>query len=286
MSPVQSTSAEATSKGQPVRVLDRPPIVRAAVEAGNLVGRALLQLRREPAELISALAFPVVAVLLFGYVFGSAISVPGGGDYRAFLMPGLFGMTMVFGLAGTAMYVVTDTSRGVTDRLRAMPLTPGSVLLGRSGADLALALVDLVALVGVGLLVGWRIESGPAAAVAAIGLLLWLRIALVWVGIWLGLLMRTPETAMRTFGLMLPVAMLSNAFVAPDLMPRWLQAVAEWNPLSSTVAAARELFGNPGSPSDGSWVATHAIEMAVVWPAVLLLVFVPAALHRYRGLGR
>jgi ABC-2 type transport system permease protein len=278
---------------EPVADLRPPPATspvtrarRSAVETAELVKRSVIHLLREPAELIGTLAFPVVAVLLFGYVFGSAMAVPGGGDYRTFLMPGLFGMTMMFGLANTAMYVVTDNHRGVTDRFRAMPLRRGSVLLGRASSDVLLSVVDLVALVGMGLVIGWRAEGGLLAAAGAIALLLWLRFGLVWLGIWFGLSIRTPETAMKAFGMIMPLAMLSNAFVAPQLMPRWLQVVAEWNPLSSTVAATRELFGNPGVVADGSWIASNPLLMAIVWPAVLLAVAVPAALSRYRRLSR
>lgn len=195
-------------------------------------------------------------------------------------------MTMMFGIANTAMYLVTDVSRGVTDRFRAMPLVRGPVLLGRAGSDVLLSVVDLVFLIGMGLVIGWRADGGLLAAAGAVALLLWLRLALVWAGIWLGLVIRTPETAMKAFGMIMPLAMLSNAFVAPELMPNWLQVVAEWNPLSSTVAASRELFGNPGVPVDGSWIADNALLMAFVWPLVIMLVTVPAALRRYGRLSR
>lgn len=256
-----------------------------ATDSWTLAKRELVHLVRQPADLIGTLAFPVISVLLFGYVFGSAMSIPGGGDYRAFLMPGLIALTMAFGVANTAMYVVTDTSRGITDRFRAMPVARGAVLSGRAIADLLTTAVDLVMLFAVGAAIGWRPGGGIASALVAIALLFWLRFAITWVGVLVGLAVRSPESAMRSFGLVLPFGMLSNAFVAPELMPSWLGAVAAWNPLSATVAATRELFDAPGVVG-GTFVADNALLLAIVWPAVIVAVAAPLAIRRYRDLGR
>ena len=158
------------------------------------------------------------------------------------------------------------------------------MVVGRCGADLLNSAAGLAVLIGCGLVVGWQAHNGPAATLAAIGLLLLLRFALLWLGIYLGLVIRNPEAVNIVQILVWPVGFLANTFVAPDTMPGWLGTIAEWNPLSSTVAAARELFGNPGWGGD-SWVAQHAILMAVVWPVVLTAIFFPLSVRRYRRLS-
>lgn len=250
--------------------------------------RYLLHLVHKPDEVVGTLMIPVLAVLLFGFVFGGAMgAVMGapGGEYREFLMPGLFALTMAFGIGNTTIAVVGDVGRGVVDRFRTMPMAPSALLAGRSVADVVSALVDLAVLAGMGLLIGWQWHNGLLSALAALGLLLWLRLAFTWIGIYLGLVVRSPEAAMKFFSLVFPLAMVADTFVPTSTMPGWLVPVAEWNPLSATVIAARELFGNPVAGGD-SWLAQNALLMALVWPLVLLLVFVPLAVRRFRRLSR
>lgn len=264
----------------------RPERFRVAFsDALTMTRRHLRYWWRSPEEVVGALAFPLVSVLLFGYVFGSAMAVPGGADYKEYLLPGLFGMTMVFGLVNTVAAVVADRERGVTDRFLAMPVATSSILAGRAAADLVRAVADLVVLIGCGHLVGWRWHQGTAAALAAVGLLLLLRFALIWAGIYVGLVLRSPDAAAVLYPLVLPFAMIANTFVPPALMPGWLGAVAEANPMSATVAATRELFGNPSVPG-GSWLDEYAVPLAVGWPLLLLVLFVPLAVRRYRRAGR
>ena len=250
----------------------------------TLAGRHLGHLRRRPAELAGAVGFPILLLLMFVFLLGGMMRAPGG-DYRQTLAPGLFTLTMLFGLSATMIAVVTDAQRGITDRFRSMPLSGAAVLGGRAVADLLVSTIALVALLLAGLVVGWRPTGGVGGVLAAVGLLLWLRFALLWVGIWLGLLVRGPGavTAVQTFEF--PFAFLSGVFAAPASMPLVLGVLAEWNPLSSTAAAARQLFGNPGWEG-GSWVAANAVPMAVLWPAVIVAVFAPLAVRRYRELGR
>jgi ABC transporter DrrB family efflux protein len=255
------------------------------IDAWSIAGRDLRHWIREPVSIIFRLLYPIISVLLFGYVFGSAIVVEGGGNYREFLMPGLFAMTMMFGIGETMVAVVTDSAKGVTDRFRSMPMTRSGVVAGRSIADILSATLDLSILVICGLAVGWRWHNGIGEALAAVGLLLLLRFSVIWVGIYMGLLVRTPEAANNLYALLFPITMLANTFVSPSQMPDWLGVIAEWNPLSSTVAATRELFGNPGIEGT-SWIAQNAVLMAVVWPVLLIAVFMPLAVLRYRRLSR
>lgn len=257
----------------------------AAVDSWTLTCRTLRHWARQPAPLVLGLLFPVLMVLMFGYLFGGQMQVPGGGGYREFLMPGMFAMTMVFGVETTFAAVSADAARGVTDRFRSMPIAPSAVVVGRCMADLLNSAVGLAVMVACGRAVGWSWHDGLVRAGAAFGLLLLLRFALLWVGIYLGLVAKGPEALMAIQVLVWPLGFLSNTFASPESMPGWLGAVAEWNPLSATVAAARELFGNPGWGGD-SFAATHAVELAVAWPVVLTAVFFPSAVRRFARLNR
>ncbi len=261
------------------------PLRWAVSDGWQLTRRDLLHWARRPAPVVVGLLFPVLLVLMFGYLFGGAMVVPGGGDYKEFLLPGMFAMTMAFGLEATMIAVGTDIRRGVTDRFRSMPMASSAVVAGRCGADLLNSAAGLAVMIGCGLLVGWRAHGSPGATLAAVGLLLLLRFALLWAGIYLGLVVDDPEAVAAVQILVWPVGFLANTFVAPGTMPGWLGTIAEWNPLSSTVAATRELFGNPGWGGE-SWIAQHAILMAVVWPLVLVAIFFPLSVRRYRRLSR
>lgn len=250
----------------------------------TLTGRVLRHWKRRPGSILLGLLFPVLMVVMFGYLFGGAMAVPDGG-YMEFLIPGMLAMTMLFGLEAMVVAVTTDTAKGVTERIRAMPVTATAVLAGRSTADLLNAVVGLVVMVITGLLVGWTAHRGLGLALAAVGLLLWLRVAFAWIGIYLGLLLKTPESAVAVQILVWPVGFLSSAFVSPDTMPGWLGTIATWNPLSATATAIRDLFGNPDWNTHG-WAAEHAILIALIWPAVLTVTFLPLALASYRRLDR
>jgi len=248
--------------------------------------RNLTHVVRAPEELVIYFSLPIMFVLVFGYVFGSGMAVTGAGSYREFLLPGIFVMTMLYGLGATATSVANDVSRGVVDRFRSMPVARSALVTGRSLADLCRALLEMTMLVVCGLIVGWQWRGGLADAAAAVGLILWLRFALTWMGIFLGLVVPNPDAVpIIVFPLAFPLSAVSNVFVAPHQMPGWLGAVAEWNPLSATVAASRDLFGNPGLVAD-SWVSRHPVLLAALWPLVLTAVFAPLAVRRYRRLGR
>lgn len=259
---------------------------RGLGDGWTMTRRNMAHVVRAPEEIVIYFSLPIMFVLVFGYVFGSGMSVPDGGDYREYLLPGVFVMTMLYGLGATATGVAVDVSRGVVDRFRSIDMARSALLVGRSGADLLRALLEMATLVVCGLLVGWRWREGVLDALAAVGLILLLRFALTWVGIYFGLVVPNPDTvAVVVFPVAFPLTALSNVFVAPDLMPHWLGTVAAWNPLSATVAASRELFGNPGTGGD-SWVAQHPLPLAVAWPVLLIAVFAPLAVRRYQRLSR
>ncbi|MFI8928843.1 ABC transporter permease [Streptomyces sp. NPDC053474] len=258
----------------------------AVADTLNIARRYLTHFRRVPVLIAWQLGFPIISVLLYGFVFGEAMKVPGGtGDYKDFLMPGMFVMTMAFGFMNTAMGVVTDASKGVIDRFRSMPMAPSAVAAGRGLADLVVACAELTILALTAVAIGWRPDHGVGNALTAFALLLLLRFSLIWVGVWLGFVVPTPEAAGGLYAVAFPLTMISSVFVAPSLMPDWLAPVAAWNPVSSTGTAARELFGNPGA-GGASWVEQHAVLMAAVWPLAVTALFLPLAVRKFKALSR
>ncbi len=256
----------------------------ALADAWTIALRDLQHWRLQPGPVLVGWLFSVMLVLMFGGLFGGAIAVPDNGRYFDFLMPGMFAMNMLFGLETTMLAVSTDAARGITDRFRAMPLSGAAVVLGRCLADMLNALVGLGILLVAGWLLGWRWHGGLPAALAAIGLLLWLRFSLLWVGIYFGLIAKGSEvTAVQI--LVWPVGFLSSVFVDPATMTAWLGALAQWNPLSATAAAARALFLNPGWQGAG-WPTENALLLAVLWPLLITAIFFPLAVRRYRHLSR
>lgn len=250
----------------------------------TITGRAFAHWARRPGSAVTALLFPVLVVLMFNYLLGGQMQVPGGGEYVEFLLPGMLALTMLFGVEATMMAINADATTGITDRLRALPISSFAVVAGRALADLAFAVAGLAVVIACGLAMGWGWHDGLADAALAVVLLLALRFALIWAGIYLGLAAKDPQAVVAVQILVWPVGFLSSVFVAPSTMPGWLGAIAEWNPISSTATAVRELFGNPGF-AGGSWIADHALLMAVLWPLVLTAVFAPLAALRYRRLG-
>ncbi|HZE38777.1 MAG TPA: ABC transporter permease [Stackebrandtia sp.] len=264
--------------------LIRPSAPGGIRDTATLAGRILRHWKQRPASILLGLLFPVLMVVMFGYLFGGAMAVPDG-KYMDFLIPGMLVMTMLFGLESMVVAVTTDAARGVTERLRAMPVTTTAILSGRGVADVLNAVVGLAVMVACGLVVGWTTHHGVLPTLAGLGLLLWLRFAFAWVGIYLGLLLRTPESAVAVQVLVWPIGFLSSAFVSPATMPGWLNTVATFNPLSSTATAIRDLFGNPMWNAN-DWASQHAIPLALAWPAALTAIFLPLAARQYRALGR
>jgi ABC-2 type transport system permease protein len=255
----------------------------ALVDGWTVTQRDLLHWARQPWVLALGLLFPVLILAMFTYLFGGGMAVPDGGSYRDFLVPGMLAMTMFFGIEGTVAAVTTDAARGVTDRFRSMPMAPSAMVLGRNGADMLNAVAGLLVMVLCGLLIGWRWYDGIGNALLAFALLLLLRFAVLWIGIYLGLILKSPESIVAIQILVWPVGFASNVYTSPATMPAWLGAIADWNPLSATVGASRELFGNP-SWEGASWAAQHALPLAIVWPVVLVAIFFPLSVRAYRGL--
>jgi ABC-2 type transport system permease protein len=249
-----------------------------------LAWRSLARIAREPETLMDVTLQPILFVLLFAYVFGGAILLPGGGNYHEYLIGGMLAMGLAATAPGTAVALVSDMSSGLIDRFRSLPTARSAVLAGRTVADLVTQAIGTAVVAGVGLAIGWRIHSSAGDAAVAFGLALLFGYAFTWLGACLGMVLRSPEAAQQLgFVLFFPLMFVSNAFVPTQGMPGWLQAVANWNPMSALAAASRELFGNPNpAASVQAWPMQHP-ELAVIgWSAVLLAVFAPLAVHLYR----
>jgi ABC transporter DrrB family efflux protein len=275
----------ATISHAPRRPVSRRRNLRWLVsDVAVLAKRSLARIAREPETLMDVTIQPILFVLLFAYVFGGAIPLPGGGNYHEYLIGGMLAMGLAATAPGTAVALVTDMSSGLIDRFRSLPTSRAAVLAGRTIADLVTQVIGTAVVAGVGLAIGWRIHSSVADAATAFGLALLFGYAFTWLGACLGMVLRSPEAAQQMgFVLFLPLTFVSNAFVPTQAMPGWLQPIAEWNPMSALAAASRHLFGNPNpAASVQAWPMQHP-ELAVLgWSAALLVIFAPLAVHLYR----
>lgn len=265
----------------------RPETVKPNVlrEGMLIAGRDVLHWIREPWGFVFNLAFSFLLILMFAFLLGGAISIPGGGDYLNFLLPGMYALMMLFGLESTMTAMAEDAKRGVTDRFRSLPISSGSVALGRAIADLMNSVASLAVLLVGGLIIGWRPETDAASFALAIVLLIWLRFSLLWLGIFLGLRFKGSGATAAVQVLVWPIGFLSTVFVSPETLPAWLAPIAEWNPVSATANAVRELLGNPTGINSG-WLAEHAILGATFWPLIITAIFLPLSALAYRRLSR
>jgi ABC transporter DrrB family efflux protein len=243
-------------------------------DALAIAWRGLITYRRVPQLLVFSTIQPVVFVLMFRYVFGGAIRVPGV-NYVDYLMPGIFVQTSVFGAIATAIGLATDVQSGLLERFLSLPMARSAVLVGRTLADLTRNVFVVALMTGVGFLVGFHVHTNAAKLIAAMLLVLLLGYALSWVFATVGLLLRNPESAQAAaFPVMAPLVFASSAFVPVDSMPGWLQPFAAHQPVSVTASAARALILGTPAASD--------VLQALGWVAGILLVFVPLAVWRYR----
>jgi ABC transporter DrrB family efflux protein len=248
-----------------------PPVVTDALA---IAWRGVITYRRVPQLLVFSTIQPVVFVLMFRYVFGGAIRVPGV-DYVDYLMPGIFVQTSVFGALATAIGLAADVKSGLLERFLSLPMARSAVLVGRTLADLARNVFVVVLMTGVGFLVGFHLHTNVAKLVLAMLLVLLFGYTLSWVFATVGLMLKDPESAQAAaFPVMAPLVFASSAFVPVFSMPGWLQPFAAHQPVSVTASAARALV--LGTPA-GSYVL-----QAVCWDAGILLVFVPIAVWLYR----
>lgn len=248
-----------------------------------LTRRNLVHIAREPARLSDVTVQPLLFTLLFTYVFGSGVPIQGG-TYKDFAIAGFVLLNLTTSAMGTAVGLSSDLSTGTIDRFRVLPLWRSAVLVGRSVADVLSATLCVAIVVFTGLAIGWRPDASVPLVIAGLLIPLLFAYALSWACSCLGIVSKGPESA-QSVGLIIlfPLAIVSDALVPTQGMPGWLQAIANWNPVSAVAAAARHLLGNPNpSAALSAWPMQHPVEAALCWSVGMLVVFVPLAAYLYR----
>jgi ABC-2 type transport system permease protein len=256
------------------------------LEIRLLAGRSLRHIPRIPEKAFGAVLLPLVFVLLFAYVFGSAIHIPGG-DYHSYLVSGIFAQSMIGTLPGIAVGVASDIRSGLMDRLRTLPIARGSVIAGRTVAELVELSGGVVVVALCGLIVGWAPHGSVLETAGAFALLLFMAFAVTWAGVWVGLMVRDPDGADGiVMSIIFPMMFLSGIFVPVAGLPDGLRQIAEINPLTSLATATRELFGSPTGPLPDVFPLQHPVLASPGWAIVLMAVFIPLSVRRYKRMGR
>jgi ABC-2 type transport system permease protein len=245
-----------------------------------IAGRSFAHIRQIPEKLFDVTLQPLMFVLLFSFVFGGVIAVPGGGDYHEYLIGGILVQTLAFGMMGPGVSMATDLGEGILDRFRSLPMLRPAFLLGHLTAELAASALAVVIMVISGLLVGWQINSSPAEALAGFALVALLAMTMLWLGTLIGVIARSPDVVQ---GIAFPLTFVASTFVPVSGLPDGLRQVAEYNPVSAWAAAIRTLFGNPtATPADAAGPLQHPVLASVLWCGAILALVVPLTLRAYR----
>jgi ABC-2 type transport system permease protein len=258
--------------------------VALAIADGTVVAkRNLIKIKRVPEILIWTTMSPIMFVLLFAYVFGSNIQIPGV-SYREFLMGGIFVQTVIFGATFTGAGLAEDMTKGIIDRFRSLPMARSAVLIGRTGSDIFYNSTSITLMSLTGLIVGWRIRTGVIEAIGGYLLLLLFSYAISWIMAYVGLKVSGVEVVNNaSFMFIMPITFISNAFVRSELMPGPLQTFAEWNPVSSAAQAAREAFGNTGTAAvPDAWSLENPVAYTLLWVGIILAIFIPLSVRQYQ----
>jgi ABC-type polysaccharide/polyol phosphate export permease len=245
-----------------------------------LTGRSLRAVPRVPERLLDVTIQPIIFILLFLYVFGSAIHVPGVA-YKNYLFPGIIGQSLAFGVIGAGVATSNDMMEGVIDRFRSMPIGRLSIISGQVMGQFCEQVLGMVIVVAFGLALGWSPQLTVAHGVELFSLMVLGMFAFTWTGVLFGMLVRSPD-AMQGVGfiVILPLTFLAGTFVpiaGMDAIPR---AIAEWDPISALVATVRDLT-TPGLHMGGSWQLDHPELAMVLWCVLLIGICVPLALRRF-----
>jgi ABC-2 type transport system permease protein len=249
-----------------------------------LTGRNLIHIKREPLQLSDVTVQPVLFTLLFVYVFGSGVVLPGGGSYKDFAIAGLLAMNLTTSAMGTAVGLSSDLGSGVIDRFRTLSMWRPAVLVGRSLADVMTAAICATFVAITGLIIGWRPDASAASVIGGFGIFLLFSYGLSWGCACLGMVSKSPESA-QGIGLVIlfPLAIVSNALVPTEHMPAILRTLADWNPVSAVTSASRQLLGNPNPTATiHTWPMQHALLASLLWSVALVAIFAPLASYLYR----
>lgn len=250
-------------------------------ESTLLTWRSLRAIPRVPERLLDVTLEPLVFVLLFLYVFGAAIHIPGI-SYVDYLIPGIIAQGVTFGIIGAGAATSNDMQEGVIDRFRAMPVHRISIVTGQVLGQYCEQLLGLAVYLGLGLICGWHPQFSFGDALQLLGLLLIAMFAFTWMGVYFGLLVRSPDAVQGVgFMVVFPLSFLAGAFVPIASMAKIPRFIGQWDPISAVVAAVRNLA--QGYASHGSWLLAHAELATLLWSLALLAIFVPLALHRFNN---
>jgi len=259
-------------------------VLKPVADGAIVAKRNLIKIKRVPDLLVFSTISPIMFILLFAYVFGSAINVQGT-NYREFLIPGIFAQTVIFGATLTGAGMADDMKKGIIDRFRSLPMSRSAVLIGRTGSDVANNVLIITVMSLTGLLVGWRIRSSVGEAIAGFLLLLVFAYAISWIMAWVGLIVPSVEVVNNaSFVVIFPLTFIANTFVPTNNFPKPLKFVANWNPVSSVTQAARQLFGNlpDDVPVPDYWSLQHPVLYTLGWVVLLLLIFIPLSVRQYK----
>ncbi len=263
----------------------RNPVSRALTDGWICAKRNMIKIKRVPEIMVFVLISPIMFVLLFAYVFGGAIDVGPGLDYKEFLIGGIFAQTVVFGATFSGAAMAEDMQKGFIDRFRSLPMARSAVLIGRTGSDVIYNVLSLLIMALTGLLVGWRAHNSVVETLGAFMLLLAFAYAISWVMAWVGLIVPSVDVINNaSFIVIMPMTFVSNAFVPTESFPKFLRPVVEWNPVSSVTQAVRDLFGNlpDGYVVPDAWSLQHPVAYSLLWILLILLVFVPLSIRAYQ----
>jgi len=275
------------STANAARVTTSGGLRQATADGGVVAWRNLKRIPRIPELALFAVLQSIMFVLLFAFVFGGAIPLPDGGSYREYLMPGIFAQTIAFASATTAIGMCEDVHKGIIDRFRSLPMARSAVLTGRTSSDVVYNGGILIVLMVTGFLVGWRVNTGLPELIAGVLLLLAFAFVMSWIGVWLGLSVPSVEVAQQvSFTVIFPITFVSTVFVPLASLPDWLQPFAEWNPVSTLTGSLRELWGNPNPFAGDALPSQEPILVTLVWMVVILAVFAPLGVRRYRSMSR
>jgi ABC-2 type transport system permease protein len=258
--------------------------VGLALSDGAIVAkRNLIKIKRVPEILIWTTMSPIMFVLLFALVFGESIQVPGV-DYKEYLIAGIFAQTVLFGSTFTGAGLADDMTKGIIDRFRSLPMSQSAVLFGRTASDIAYNTTSILVMTITGLIVGWRIHTGPLEAIGGFLLLLLFAYAVSWIMAFVGLKVSSVEVVQNaSFMFIFPATFIANTFVVPTNMPAALRTIAEWNPVSAMAQAVREAFGNTGTlPEPDVWSLANPVAYTLIWVAIILAIFIPLSIRQYR----
>ena len=255
-----------------------------ALADGHVIAkRNVIKIKRVPEVLVFVIISPIMFVLLFAYVFGSSIDIPGG-SYREFLIGGIFAQTVIFGATFTGAGIADDMQKGIINRFRSLPMSRSAVLIGRTASDVIYNVISLFIMALTGLLVGWRVHNGILDTVLGFALLLAFAYAFSWIMAYVGLLVPSVEVINNaSFLVIFPLTFIANTFVPSENLPGVLRTFAEWNPVSAVTQAVRELFGNlpAGTPEPTVWPLENPVLYTAIWIVVIVAVFLPLSVRRY-----